>query len=89
MNRENGDKNGKPVRTAMDFAGEIERLKSEFLYRERRVAESLDDGRVRLKGRSLVNLGSNNYLGLSEDPCARRLSKGSGAGDAGPAPRDW
>jgi 8-amino-7-oxononanoate synthase len=71
MNRENGDKNGKPVRTAMDFAGEIERLKSEFLYRERRVAESLDDGRVRLKGRSLVNLGSNNYLGLSEDPRVR------------------
>ncbi len=54
------------------------------------VEEVLPGGKVRVNGRVLLNLSSNDYLGLSLDPrlisAARRPRP---AGGRGPAPPAW
>lgn len=47
---------------------QIEDLKAQNLYKSPPVLESPQGGRVKMDGRWLVNLASNNYLGLANDP---------------------
>jgi len=46
----------------------IEELKTQNLYKQPPVLESPQGGRVKMGGRWLINLASNNYLGLANDP---------------------
>ncbi len=46
----------------------IEELKAQNLYKQPPVLESPQGGRVKISGRWLINLASNNYLGLANDP---------------------
>jgi len=47
---------------------QIEDLKAQNLYKSPPVLESPQGGRVKMGGRWLINLASNNYLGLANDP---------------------
>jgi 8-amino-7-oxononanoate synthase len=69
------------------FLGELERAEALGRRRRLRAVEPLDGGRVRLDGRELVDVSSNDYLGLSRHPAlierardwAARYGTGSGA----------
>ena len=50
------------------LAGEVARLKAAGTYKEELVLESPQDARVRVNGRDVVMLTSNNYLGLTQHP---------------------
>jgi 8-amino-7-oxononanoate synthase len=71
-----------------NLAQELENLASQDLRRSlTAVEEALPGGRVRVDGRILLNLSSNDYLGLSQDPrligaardAAARWGVGAGA----------
>ena len=47
---------------------QIEVLKHENLYKVPRILESPAGGRVRMNGKEVINLASNNYLGLANHP---------------------
>lgn len=53
---------------------EIESLKSQNLYKKPRILESPAGGRVTMDGKSVVNLSSNNYLGLANHPAVRQAA---------------
>ncbi|MBM4295966.1 MAG: 8-amino-7-oxononanoate synthase [Deltaproteobacteria bacterium] len=70
------------------LAQELEALEGQALRRRLQVVEEvLPGGKVRVNGRVLLNLSSNDYLGLSQDPrlvaaaqeAAARWGAGSGA----------
>jgi glycine C-acetyltransferase len=69
------------------LAQELEELRKSGLYRELRVIESAQGTEVLIGGRKLINLSSNNYLGLNTHPRlveatieeTRRSGAGSGA----------
>jgi glycine C-acetyltransferase len=69
------------------LAQELEELRKSGLYRELRVIESPQGTEVLIGGRKLINLSSNNYLGLNTHPRlveatieeTRRSGAGSGA----------
>ncbi len=46
----------------------IDELKAQNLYKQPPILESPQGGRVKMGGRWLINLASNNYLGLANDP---------------------
>jgi glycine C-acetyltransferase len=46
----------------------IEQLKAQNLYKQPPILETPQGGRVRIGGREVINLASNNYLGLANDP---------------------
>lgn len=46
----------------------LEELKAQNLYKQPPILESPQGGRVKIGGRWLINLASNNYLGLANDP---------------------
>lgn len=46
----------------------IQGLKDKHLYKSPRTLESAAGGRVRMDGKDVVNLSSNNYLGLANHP---------------------
>jgi glycine C-acetyltransferase len=50
---------------------ELESLKQQGLYRRLRVLDDEQTARARFDGRSVVNLSSNNYLGLTTHPKLR------------------
>ncbi|MER3403553.1 MAG: 8-amino-7-oxononanoate synthase [Armatimonadota bacterium] len=50
------------------LAESLNGLKAQSLYKQPPVLESPQGGRVRIGGRWLINLASNNYLGLANDP---------------------
>jgi glycine C-acetyltransferase len=50
------------------LADELDTLKSQGLYRRLRVLESEQKARTNFDGRTVVNLSSNNYLGLTTHP---------------------
>jgi glycine C-acetyltransferase/8-amino-7-oxononanoate synthase len=70
-----------------DVAAVLEELRAAGLFRELREVESAQGARVRLDGREVVLLCSNDYLGLAGDPrlraaaaeFAERWGAGSGA----------
>ena len=74
------------VRMGGSFADELARLREEGLFRELRVVAGCG-GRVRLDGREVLHLCSNNYLGLADHPLLKeaairaieRFGVGSGA----------
>jgi glycine C-acetyltransferase len=66
---------------------ELETLRQQGLYRHLRVLEGRQEATARFDGRSVVNLSSNNYLGLATHPklieaainATREFGVGSGA----------
>lgn len=50
------------------LGSEIEGLKEQNLYKVPRILESPAGGVVQMDGKRVVNLSSNNYLGLANDP---------------------
>jgi 8-amino-7-oxononanoate synthase len=66
---------------------ELEERRRRGLHRVRRLLQSGQGGRVRLRGRELINFASNDYLALAADPrlyraaarAARRYGCGAGA----------
>src|SRR5688500_11534395 len=53
----------------LSFLGdELDALKSQGLYRRLRVLDDQQAARTTIDGRSVVNLSSNNYLGLTTHP---------------------
>lgn len=69
------------------LADRIEELKEKQLFRELTVIESAQGQYVRINGRDVINLASNNYLGLATHPkiiqaavrATQQLGVGSGA----------
>ncbi len=67
---------------------ELDQLKAQGLYRDWRRVEAIDEGRIRVDGRWLVHLASNNYLGLTMHPRVIAAAQsataeyGTGAGSA-------
>lgn len=51
-----------------NFREELELLKQQGLYRSTRLVEGAQQSRVRLDGREVIMLCSNNYLGLADHP---------------------
>jgi len=51
---------------------ELDDLKQKGLYREAKLLESQQGGRVKMDGRSVVMFSSNNYLGLASHPEVKR-----------------
>ncbi|HWP99350.1 MAG TPA: glycine C-acetyltransferase [Vicinamibacterales bacterium] len=64
------------MRTTTDplayLSEELEALRRQGLYRPLRVLEDEQRARTRIDGREVVNLSSNNYLGLTTHPKLRR-----------------
>ena len=69
------------------LSSELDALKAQGLYRRLRVLDSEQAARTRVDGRDVVNLSSNNYLGLTTHPklrekaidATRRYGVGSGS----------
>lgn len=57
------------------LADEIQTLKDQHLYKTPRILESPASGRVRMNGKDVVNLSSNNYLGLANHPKVREAAE--------------
>lgn len=53
---------------------QIETLKDQHLYKVPRLLESPAGGRVKMNGKEVVNLSSNNYLGLANHPKVREAA---------------
>jgi len=68
------------------LADQLQTLKDQHLYKVPKILESPAGGRVRMNGKEVVNLSSNNYLGLANHPKVRQASLaaiekwGAGAG---------
>jgi glycine C-acetyltransferase len=52
----------------------LQQLKDQNLYKVPRILESPAGGRVRMDGKEVVNLSSNNYLGLANHPKVRQAA---------------
>ncbi|GAB4459738.1 MAG: glycine C-acetyltransferase [Armatimonadaceae bacterium] len=69
---------------------QIEALKEQHLYKPLITVESAPGARVTVDGREMINLSSNNYLGLAADPRLKKaaanaaLEYGAGAGAVRP-----
>ena len=50
----------------------IQSLKDQHLYKVPKILESPAGGRVRMNGKEVVNLSSNNYLGIAKHNCLCR-----------------
>lgn len=55
----------------------LEGLKEKNFYRELRTAESPQDSWVTLEGRKVLNLCSNNYLGMASHPVVKEAAENS------------
>lgn len=53
---------------------QIEELKRQNLYKLPKILETPAGGRVRMNGKEVVNLSSNNYLGLANHPRVRQAA---------------
>jgi len=56
------------------LGSQIETLKTQHLYKVPKILESAAGGRVRMNGKDVVNLSSNNYLGLANHPKVRQAA---------------
>src|ERR1700692_2181780 len=57
------------------LSGEIEKLKEARTYKTERILESPQDAHVRVGGRDVLMLTSNNYLGFANHPRIREAQK--------------
>ncbi|MBS1704328.1 MAG: glycine C-acetyltransferase [Armatimonadetes bacterium] len=57
------------------LGSEIESLKQQNLYKSPKILESPAGGRVKMNGKEVVNLSSNNYLGLANHPKVRQAAE--------------
>ena len=70
-----------------DLAARLIDLREQGLYRELRRVDSPQSTRIQIKGQSLLNFSSNDYLGLADEPAlkaaaaeaAQKYGAGSGA----------
>src|SRR5450432_2919019 len=53
---------------------QLQALKDQHLYKVPKILESPAGGRVRMNGKSVVNMSSNNYLGLANHPKVRQAA---------------
>lgn len=53
---------------------EIQGLKEKSLYKVSRILQSAAGGRVQMDGKSVINLASNNYLGLANHPKVKQAA---------------
>ncbi|MBS1716694.1 MAG: glycine C-acetyltransferase [Armatimonadetes bacterium] len=56
------------------LGAQIDGLKRDNLYKVPKILESAAGGRVRMNGKEVVNLASNNYLGLANHPKVRQAA---------------
>src|SRR5688500_10783791 len=54
--------------------GQLQTLKNQHLYKVPKILETPAGGRVMMNGREVVNLSSNNYLGLANHPKVRQAA---------------
>ncbi len=64
-----------PIALIDHLAGEMEKLRQAGTYKEELVLQSPQDARVRVGGRDVVMLTSNNYLGFANHPRVREAQK--------------
>ena len=57
------------------MSDELDRMKNEGLYGNIRILESPQGAMVKINGREMLNLCSNNYLGFANDPAIREKAK--------------
>ena len=57
------------------LAGEMDKLRAAGTYKEELVLQSPTGPRVRVNGREVVMLTSNNYLGFANPPRVREAQK--------------
>jgi glycine C-acetyltransferase len=61
--------------TLQNWLGQnLDTLKEQHLYKVPKILESAAGGRVRMNGKEVVNLASNNYLGLANHPKVRQAA---------------
>ena len=56
------------------LADNVQTLKDQHLYKVPRILETPAGVRVRMNGKEVVNLSSNNYLGLANHPKVRKAA---------------
>ncbi len=56
------------------LADNLQTLKDQNLYKVPKILETPAGGRVRMNGREVINLSSNNYLGLANHPKVREAA---------------
>lgn len=56
------------------LADQIDTLKEQHLYKVPKILQSAAGGRVTMNGKEVVNLSSNNYLGLANHPKVRQAA---------------
>jgi len=56
------------------LGGQIQLLNDQHLYKVPKILETPAGGRVRMNGREVVNLSSNNYLGLANHPKVKQAA---------------
>ena len=54
---------------------QLEEIRSRNLYRQLKVVDGEQDATVRLNGREVLNLSSNNYLGLANHPALKEAAR--------------
>ena len=57
------------------FEKEIQVLKDNSLYKKNYILESSNDAYIKIEGKSVLNLASNNYLGFANDPDLKEAAK--------------
>ena len=53
---------------------QLDQLKTDNLYKIPKILESPAGGRVKMNGKEVINLASNNYLGLANHPKVRQAA---------------
>ncbi len=56
------------------LSDQLQLLRDQHLYKTPKILETPAGGRVRMNGKEVVNLSSNNYLGLANHPKVRRAA---------------